>query len=102
MLFLMWLQRNKKQPLGVFLVVTHGKRQAAADSRVAVSSCEAVLRALLASVATCFARIESRWNAGQYMRALMSDLGQRNGWSIAEWIGHARPDRVQHLLAGAV
>ena len=28
----------------------------------------------------------------------MSDLGKRNGWTIAEWAGDATPDKTQRLL----
>jgi SRSO17 transposase len=36
------------------------------------------------------------------MLGLLSDLGRKNCWTIAERSGHARPDGLQHLLARAV
>ena len=36
--------------------------------------------------------------AGKYMAAVMSDLPERNGWSIARFCGDATPDRTQRLL----
>ncbi|GAA3509802.1 hypothetical protein GCM10023075_71100 [Streptosporangium album] len=45
-----------------------------------------------------FARIEPRLQAAKYVRALMSDLPKRNGWTIAEWAGDHSPDATQRLL----
>ncbi len=36
--------------------------------------------------------------AGKYVKALMSDLPERNGWSIAQFIGDRTPDKTQRLL----
>jgi hypothetical protein len=44
-----------------------------------------------------FARIEPRLQAVKYVRALMSDLPKRNGWTIAEWAGDHSPDATQRL-----
>jgi SRSO17 transposase len=33
---------------------------------------------------------------------LLADLPRKNCWTIAEHAGHATPDGLQHLLAGAV
>lgn len=93
---------NVKQPLGVFFVVTRKNQRAAADSTVAIEVCDGLLQVLLARMAGCFARIEPRRKAGQYVRALMSSLAKRNGWTIAEWIGDAGPAAVQRLLSRAV
>lgn len=40
--------------------------------------------------------------AGKYVSAVMSDLPERNGWSIARFCGDARPDATQRLLNHAV
>ncbi|MCY0963398.1 transposase [Streptomyces sp. H27-H5] len=45
-----------------------------------------------------FARIQPWLTAACYVRAVLSDLPKRNGWTIAEWIGHRGPDKVQRLL----
>jgi SRSO17 transposase len=53
---------------------------------------------LMRQVGPLFARIEPRLQAGKYVRALLSDLPKRNGWTIAEWVGDTRPDATQRLL----
>ena len=35
------------------------------------------------------------------MLGLVSDLGRKNCWTLAERAGHPSPDRLQHLLARA-
>src|SRR5262245_47644634 len=57
-----------------------------------------LLKSLIEGVRGCFVRIEPWVQAGKYIRACMSDLPKRNGWSIAGWIGDASPDRTQRLL----
>jgi SRSO17 transposase len=46
----------------------------------------------------CFARTQVWLQAGKYVAAVMSDLPERNGWSIARFCGDATPDRTQRLL----
>ncbi len=58
----------------------------------------ALFRELVTGMEGCFARVEPWIQAGKYVRACMSDLGKRNGWSIAEWAGDATPDKTQRLL----
>ena len=36
--------------------------------------------------------------AGKYVRAVMSELPERNGWSIARLVGDRTPDKTQRLL----
>ena len=48
-----------------------------------------------------FARSEPRRRAVAYVRALLSDTERKNGWQVAEYLGEATPDGVQHLLARA-
>lgn len=48
-----------------------------------------------------FARSEPRQRAVHYIRALLSDTPRKNGWQLAEHLGEATPDGVQHLLARA-
>lgn len=48
-----------------------------------------------------FARSEPRRRAVGYLRALLSDAQRKNGWQLAEFLGDATPDGVQHLLARA-
>jgi SRSO17 transposase len=50
----------------------------------------------------CFVRVEPWLQAGKYAAALMSDLPERNGWTLAERAGDRTPDRMQRLLNRAV
>jgi SRSO17 transposase len=52
-------------------------------------------------IAHRFARSEPRRRAVAYVRALLSDTERKNGWQVAEHLGEATPDGVQHLLARA-
>jgi SRSO17 transposase len=52
-------------------------------------------------VAPHFARSEPRQRAVGYIRGLLSDTERKNGWQLAEHLGEATPDGVQHLLARA-
>lgn len=56
---------------------------------------------VLDRVTARFARCESLYNAGALMLGLVSDLGRKNCWTLAERAGHPSPDRLQHLLARA-
>lgn len=48
-----------------------------------------------------FARSEPRRRAVGYVRGLLGDSQRKNGWQLAEALGDATPDGVQHLLARA-
>jgi SRSO17 transposase len=48
-----------------------------------------------------FTRSEPRRRAVGYIRALLSRTERKNGWQLAEHLGDATPDGVQHLLARA-
>jgi hypothetical protein len=56
---------------------------------------------VLDRVASRFSRCETLRNAGALMLGLVSDLGRKNCWTLAERVGHPSPDRLQHLLARA-
>ena len=45
-----------------------------------------------------FARSEPRARAGVYLRGLLSAAERKNGWTLAEQAGDARPDAMQRLL----
>ena len=53
---------------------------------------------LLALLRPCFARVEPWLQAGKYTAAVMSELPERNGWSIARHAGDRTPDKTQRLL----
>ncbi|MGW7594972.1 transposase, partial [Streptomyces rubiginosohelvolus] len=46
-----------------------------------------------------FARVESRRRMRDYVRGLRGPVGRKNGWQLAEYVGHATPDGLQHLLS---
>ncbi len=48
-----------------------------------------------------FQRSEPRRRALRYIRGLLGDAERKNGWQLAEQLGEATPDGVQHLLARA-
>jgi SRSO17 transposase len=54
-----------------------------------------------ARISRHFARSEPRRRAVGYLRGLLSDTERKNGWQLAEHLGEATPDGVQHLLARA-
>ena len=49
-----------------------------------------------------FARWEPVRQAGKYIDGLMSDLPDKNCWSLAQHAGDAAPDKMQRLLERAV
>jgi SRSO17 transposase len=53
-------------------------------------------------IAPRFARPEARQQASDYLRGLLSPVERKNGWQLAELLGHTAPHRVQHLLDRAV
>ncbi len=54
---------------------------------------------LRARIAGCFPRRESRENANALIDGLLTELEDRNCWTIAEAAGHPVPSRLQHLLS---
>lgn len=52
-------------------------------------------------LAGLFARSQPRQRSLQYLKGLLSGVQRKNGWQLAEWMGEATPDGVQHLLERA-
>jgi SRSO17 transposase len=48
-----------------------------------------------------FRRPEPRQRSLAYLKGLLGSVERKNGWQLAEWIGEATPDGVQHLLERA-
>ncbi|WP_439650309.1 IS701 family transposase [Glycomyces amatae] len=72
---------------------------AVADIEAAeVASWRDRLGAWFGLIADDFFRFETRKHAREYLTALLAPLERKNGWQIAEAVGHARPDTVQHFL----
>ncbi len=59
------------------------------------------LTAVAGRIGRHFARSEPRARAVGYVRGLLGDAERKNGWQLAEHLGDATPDGVQHLLARA-
>jgi SRSO17 transposase len=53
-------------------------------------------------IAGRFARVESRRRVRGLLLGLLSGLPRKNAWAIAEHVGDATPDGMQHLLRKAV
>ncbi len=53
---------------------------------------------MLQRLRPCFARTEPWLQARKYTAAVMSELAERNGWSIARHAGDKTPDKTQRLL----
>jgi SRSO17 transposase len=56
---------------------------------------------LMVRIAGRFARVEPRWRARSFVLGLLSGVRRKNCWTIAEQVGDATPDGMQHLLAAA-
>jgi SRSO17 transposase len=82
--------------------VTSTKSEAAAAVRIGAGLALRKRAELLALLRPCFARTEPWLQAGKYAAAVMSELPERNGWSIARHAGDKTPDKTQRLLNHAV
>jgi SRSO17 transposase len=80
----------------LFVLTTESK--AAAAVRIGVATALRERGRVLGLLRPCFARTQVWLQAGKYMAAVMSDLPERNGWSIARHCGDATPDKTQRLL----
>jgi SRSO17 transposase len=56
---------------------------------------------LFGLIGSRFGRVEPRRRAAAYLRGLLSDLGRKNGWTLAERSGAVSPDGMQRLLRKA-
>jgi SRSO17 transposase len=74
---------------------------AAADASVGHDDHQDLLDDLMAQVAPCFVRRETRLTCKDMVHGLLSELEDRNCWTLAEAAGHACPYRMQHLLSRA-
>ena len=48
-----------------------------------------------------FQRLEPCEHSLAYLKGLLGSVERKNGWQLAEWMGEATPDGVQHLLERA-
>src|SRR6476661_10156349 len=70
-------------------------------TRAAVEGWADEVEAVAERIGPRFARSEPRRRAVGYVRGLLSATERKNGWQLAEHLGEATPDGVQHLLARA-
>jgi SRSO17 transposase len=82
--------------------VTQYQDETAASATVDDAGHDRVFGALLASLAGCFARSESRETFARMTRGMLMELEDVNCWSLAEAIGERGPHRLHHLLSRAV
>jgi hypothetical protein len=80
----------------VFVLTTESK--AAAAVRIGAGLALEKRGELAGLLRPCFARTQVWLQAGKYVAALMSELPERNGWSIARHAGDRTPDKTQRLL----
>ena len=78
--------------------MTTAKSEAAAAVRIGAGLARRKRAELLELLRPCFARTEPWLQAGKYASAVMSELPERNGWSIARHAGDKTPDKTQRLL----
>jgi SRSO17 transposase len=74
---------------------------AAADVSVDHDAHADLFEDLMAQVASCFARRETRQTCRDMVTGLLTELEDHNCWTMAEAAGHDRPYRMQHLLSRA-
>jgi hypothetical protein len=79
--------------------VTTTKPKAAAAARIGAALAARERGELLALLRPCFVRVEPWLQADKYVGALVSNLPNRNGWTIAQWVGDQTPLRTQRGLA---
>ena len=84
-------------PVDHVFVRTTGS-QAAVAARIGARLGGRKLGELLEELRWCFGRIEPFLQARKYVRAVMSEMPKRNGWTVAEHVGDRTPDKTQRLL----
>jgi len=78
--------------------VTSTRTEAAAAVSIGAGLALRKRAELLELLRPCFARTGPWLQAGKYAAAVMSELPERNGWSIARHAGDGTPDKTQRLL----
>jgi SRSO17 transposase len=73
-----------------------------ARARVGPAGWSAGVDELLERIAGRFSRVELRRRVRGFVLGLLADLPRKNCWTIAEHVGEATPDGMQHLLSRAV
>ncbi|MEU2867516.1 IS701 family transposase, partial [Streptomyces mirabilis] len=71
----------------------------AVEATIAQQEWTAAFGDVMAQVADCFPRRDSRLLAREAVQAMLMELERRNCWSLAEALGHGGPHRLQHFLS---
>ncbi len=56
---------------------------------------------LFTTIGHHFSSLEPRRRMRDYVRGLFAPVARKNSWQLAEHVGHATPDGLQHLLSRA-
>jgi hypothetical protein len=86
------------QPPRDHVLVRTTSSETAASARIGAKTAKRERDELLGLLRPCFGRVEVFAQARKYLGAVMSDIPERNGWSIARFAGDATPDKTQRLL----
>jgi len=86
------------QPPRDHVLVRTTSSEAAAEARIGVKTARRQRDELLGLLRPRFGRIETFAQFRKYLAAVMSDLPECNGWSIARFSGDRTPDKTQRLL----
>lgn len=69
--------------------------------QLAIEHLQQELEQVHARLSGLFKRSEPRQRCLAYLQGLLSGVPRKNGWQLAQWMGEATPDGVQHLLERA-
>jgi SRSO17 transposase len=86
------------QPPRDHVLVRTTSSETAASARIGAGTAKRKRDELLELLRPRFGRIEAFMQVRKYLAAVMSDLPERNGWSIAKFAGDRTPDKTQRLL----
>ncbi|WP_307161034.1 hypothetical protein [Streptomyces rishiriensis] len=75
------------------------KDQVAVEAAIAERAWTTVFGSLMAAVAVCFPRRDSRMLGRTMTRGMLMELERRNCWTLAQALGHDGPYLLQHFLA---
>ncbi|MDX3073672.1 IS701 family transposase [Streptomyces sp. MI02-7b] len=75
------------------------KNQVAVEATIAERAWKAAFGSLMAAVAVCFPRRDSRMLGRAMTQGMLMELERRNCWTLAEALGHDGPHRLQHFLS---
>ena len=75
------------------------KNQVAVEATIAERVWTAAFGSLMAAVAVCFPRRDSRMLGRAMTQGMLMELERRNCWPLAEALGHDGPHRLQHFLS---